>query len=74
MMISSFHANDSGIRWFLTMDFRLDETCIVKQLFQILRRIGCHTLHNACPLGIAIYNLYQDGELAAKLQYTAYLL
>ena len=69
MMISSFHANDSGIRWFLTVDFRPCKACFVKQLFQILRRIGCHTLHNACPLGIAIYNLYQDGELAALFEH-----
>ena len=69
MMISSFHANDSGIRRFLTMDFRLDEACFVKQLFQILWRIGCHTLHNACPLGIAIHHFYQDGELAALFEH-----
>ena len=56
------------------MDFRLGETCFVKQLFQILRRIGCHALHYIRPLGIAIHHFYQDGELTARLQYTAHLL
>ena len=65
-----FYANNRGIRWFLTVDFRLGKTCFVEQFFQILRRIGCHALHYIRPLRIAIHHFYQDGELTARLQYT----
>ncbi len=55
------------------MDFRLGEAGIVEQHFQFFRRIGRHALHYVRPHGIAVNDLHHDGELAALLEYTAYL-
>ena len=68
------HSDNRGIRWFLAVDFRLDETCIIKQFFQIFRRIGRHALHHAGPFRITVHYLYQDGKLTTGLQHTTHLL
>ena len=55
------------------MDFRLCEPCIVKQSLQLLRRVGCHTLHHVRPFGVSIDHLYHDGEMTSGLQHSANL-
>ena len=68
------YTDNRGIRWFLAVDFRLNKACGIEQLFELLRGVGSHAFHHIGPLGIAIYHLYQDGELPARLQHTVHLL
>ena len=56
------------------MNLCLEEARIIKHGLQFLRRIGRHTFYDICPHGVIIYDLHHDGELAARLQHTAYLL
>ena len=48
------YTKNRGVHRLLPMDFRLREPGIVEQSFQLLWRIGCHSLHEVRPLGIGI--------------------